>query len=418
MRSIFQEGPSKACIEYKTVNLTEDLKEYIVSIHNDIRNHVASGQETKGGLGRQPSAANMNILEWDEELATMAQRWADQCIPLNESMQHDMCKRSHRFEVGQNVLTAVMTDKDFPELAALILHWYKQVGNVIPSDIDHFSGIKRGQFMIGQYTQLVWAKTRYVGCGISIFLDVQSSSQKKKFYSHRLVCNYGPTGNMLGREVYQKGIPCSKCDWGQCDVFRTSLCLNKDIQKDPQKYKRILNHSCFSMLQGGNSTEVVYLVLRNHQLTNFHLAIKNDKKHVVFSHDEIEKKMSVRLRRSVKVTDSSQEHHNPKNFVDLLYTTRIAEHYSSILTDIDAKVLDMPEQAKVNKGSNDKGSTKPMANILVDEEIDYRNIKYKKVRGLWLDGQCKCDRFYRSSKSKMDIKLNALLLIIMIIIFS
>nr|CAH7722842.1 unnamed protein product [Callosobruchus chinensis] len=156
------------------------------------------------------------------------------------------------------------------------------------------------------------------------------------------------------------------------------------------------------MLQGGNSTEVVYLVLRNHQLTNFHLAIKNDKKHVVFSHDEIEKKMSVRLRRSVKVTDSSQEHHNPKNFVDLLYTTRIAEHYSSILTDIDAKVLDMPEQAKVNK----------------DEEIDYRNIKYKKVRGLWLDGQCKCDRFYRSSKSKMDIKLNALLLIIMIIIFS
>ncbi|CAH1965722.1 unnamed protein product [Acanthoscelides obtectus] len=297
LEHVFQKGPSKACVDYKTLNLSEDLKEYIVSIHNDIRNHVASGQETKGGLGRQPSAANMNMLEWDDELAAVAQRWADQCIPINETIQHDICKRSKRFEVGQNVITAVTADQDFPELAALILHWYKQVGNVIPSDIDHFSGIKRGQFMIGQYTQLVWAKTRYIGCGISIFLDIQSSTPKKKFYNHRLVCNYGPAGNILGHTVYQKGIPCSKCAWGQCDIFRTSLCTSKDY--------------------GGRTIP------------------------------------------------------------------------------------------------------KPKKDILIDEEeLDYKNIKYRKVRGIWLDGQCKCDLLYRSNKNKIGVKQYVLLLVIGIIIIS
>ncbi|VEN38212.1 unnamed protein product [Callosobruchus maculatus] len=359
----------------------------------------------------------MNMLEWDDELATTAQRWADQCIPINESMQHDICKRSHRFEVGQNVLTAVMADKEFPELAALILHWYKQVDNVIPSDIDHFSGIKRGQFMIGQYTQLVWAKTRYVGCGISIFLDIQSSSPKKKFYSHRLVCNYGPTGNVLGHTVYQKGIPCSKCAGGQCDVFRTSLCLNKDLKKDSQKYKRVLNKSCFSTIPGANSTERIYLAPKN-QLNNVHITMKNNKKQVVFSQDVIKEQIILRLRRSVNVTDSSQEHQNSQNnFVDVLYTTKSIEKNVSILTDLDADVVDMPEAKFVNKKSKNTGSTKPNY-ILVDGEIDYRNIKYKKVKGLWLDGQCKCDRFYRSSTNKKDVKQNALLLVIIIIIFS
>lgn len=35
---------------------------YILDVHNDIRNHVASGQESRGALGNQPPAADMFLL--------------------------------------------------------------------------------------------------------------------------------------------------------------------------------------------------------------------------------------------------------------------------------------------------------------------------------------------------------------------
>ena len=42
--------------------------------HNEIRREVAKGQ--KSGEGE---AANMRKLVWNNELETIAQRWADQC---------------------------------------------------------------------------------------------------------------------------------------------------------------------------------------------------------------------------------------------------------------------------------------------------------------------------------------------------
>ena len=55
-----------------------------VSMHNKLRAAVARGDERRGsgsggGGGGQPEAANMMMLQWDEELAMVAQRWADQC---------------------------------------------------------------------------------------------------------------------------------------------------------------------------------------------------------------------------------------------------------------------------------------------------------------------------------------------------
>ncbi|XP_076251533.1 venom allergen 3-like [Rhynchophorus ferrugineus] len=219
----YQEGPSSKCTRYRKTDLSKSTKKYILDVHNDIRNHIASGQETKGALGRQPSAANMNILRWDGELEEMAQRWADQCLQLTDDNQHDICRLTERFDVGQNVLTAVTSSLELPDLAILILNWYKQVHDVIPSDIEVFSGIQRGKYLIGQYTQLVWAETRFVGCGISSFQDTNHTSEPLQ-YLHRLVCNYGPRGNVIGSSVYEKGVPCSKCPFGRCDSIRSNLC--------------------------------------------------------------------------------------------------------------------------------------------------------------------------------------------------
>ncbi|XP_023312119.1 venom allergen 3-like [Anoplophora glabripennis] len=193
---------------------------YILDIHNDIRNHVASGQESRGALGNQPPAADMFLLEWDEELEAIAQRWADQCISANAIVQHDKCRRTENFEVGQNVVTAISPDVQLPELSVLILNWYKQITSIIPSDVDEFTGIWRGKHQVGQYTQLVWAKTRLVGCAVAAFKETVGDAQ----YIIRFVCNYGPAGNVVGQSVYQRGKPCSRCPYRTCDEMRPNLC--------------------------------------------------------------------------------------------------------------------------------------------------------------------------------------------------
>lgn len=73
-----------ACKGYIAVGFTLPEKQVLVDAHNTIRNLVASGGENRGNPGPQPSAANMRELEWDEELATVAERWAAQCIYSND----------------------------------------------------------------------------------------------------------------------------------------------------------------------------------------------------------------------------------------------------------------------------------------------------------------------------------------------
>jgi len=55
-------------------------KKLIVDLHNQMRRRVAKGLEWRGSPGPQPPAANMRQLQWDDELALMAQTHANQCI--------------------------------------------------------------------------------------------------------------------------------------------------------------------------------------------------------------------------------------------------------------------------------------------------------------------------------------------------
>lgn len=50
---------------------------------------------------------------------------------------------------------------------------------------------------IAHYTQIVWADTEKVGCGIVSYNTVGSD------YKLTLICNYGPTGNWIGEKVYE-----------------------------------------------------------------------------------------------------------------------------------------------------------------------------------------------------------------------
>ncbi|XP_066581946.1 uncharacterized protein [Prorops nasuta] len=170
--------------------LTDEEKKILVDKHNEYRKHVASGKETKGSPGPQPAAKNMQDLEWDDEIAEVAQAWADQC-----DFSHDQCRDIPRFQVGQNIASSSASEEKKGDVSKLVDMWYNEVNNFNKDEVKKFSG---ANFMkIGHYTQLVWAKTNRLGCGLIEYHTADN------WYNTFLVCNYGPTGNMFGDAIYE-----------------------------------------------------------------------------------------------------------------------------------------------------------------------------------------------------------------------
>ncbi|CAG2060007.1 unnamed protein product [Timema podura] len=71
--------------------------------------------------------------------------------------------------------------------------------------------------VVGHYTQVVWADTKLVGCGLIYYPD-------GVWNIYYMACNYGPGGNIIGDSLYKEGTPCSECDGG-CDITYTGLCV-------------------------------------------------------------------------------------------------------------------------------------------------------------------------------------------------
>ncbi|XP_057372853.1 venom allergen 3 homolog [Daphnia carinata] len=177
----------------------------ILQTHNDYRRKVAKGLETSGTPGPQPSASNIRQLIWDEELAVMAQTHAQQCV-----FNHDKCRNVPRFRVGQNIYISgasadVLDSSDWP---AAVTSWYNEVFDMTPAYVTSFPS--NPPAVIGHYTQVVWATTYTVGCGVAYYQSTATFGEDFP-YNRLYVCNYGPTGNYVNSPVYAQGAAGSTC---------------------------------------------------------------------------------------------------------------------------------------------------------------------------------------------------------------
>ncbi|XP_040565553.2 venom allergen 5 [Lepeophtheirus salmonis] len=199
---------SKIC----TYDITsEEDKQRIVDKHNDLRSNVALGNEKKGIGGPQPSAANMNRLKWDSDLAKSAQMWTLQC-----QRGHDNNRLTPQFDVwvGQNIASSwnsVKTSSRYYE--TMIQGWYNEVKDFPSKNVEKYSS-EGATGQVGHYTALVWAATTRVGCGFIMYYD---DTMPLYPYKKMLVCNYGVGGNLFGEAVYKIGKPGSDCPNGHRD---------------------------------------------------------------------------------------------------------------------------------------------------------------------------------------------------------
>ncbi|KAG0430528.1 hypothetical protein HPB47_022604 [Ixodes persulcatus] len=121
--------------------------ERIVALHNDLRNDLASGN-----MAGFPSAANMLRLEYDGELAQLAQIHSQSC-----QFQHGCvgCGRIDRY-LGQNLFLSPRGNWE-----QAIMTWWNEHRRTNSFTIYNY------QFspLNGHFTQMAWAKNIKIGCG-------------------------------------------------------------------------------------------------------------------------------------------------------------------------------------------------------------------------------------------------------------
>ncbi|ESO95280.1 hypothetical protein LOTGIDRAFT_66241, partial [Lottia gigantea] len=153
----------------------------IVNLHNKFRAEV------------KPTASNMLKMKWNNEIANIAQKWAENC-----DFHHDSPvarKIPGRYAVGQSTATGTGS------FEAAINLWHDEKE-------DFTYGADDNVFQkTGHYTQINWWETNLVGCGYA-----------KCGTTNYHVCNYAPAGNERGKTntPYELGEPCADCP-DNCD---------------------------------------------------------------------------------------------------------------------------------------------------------------------------------------------------------
>ncbi|VDO83827.1 unnamed protein product, partial [Haemonchus placei] len=71
---------------------------------------------------------------------------------------------------------------------------------------------------VKHYTQMVWQKTRKLGCAVKFFAFLHFF-QRIEFFR----------GNVIGEKIYKTGEPCSKCTCPKCTCDNESgLCIVRE----------------------------------------------------------------------------------------------------------------------------------------------------------------------------------------------
>lgn len=168
-----------------------------------------------------PPACKMLKMYWNDNLAYVAQKWAQNC-----KFAHDHSFTRYlpgTFMVGQNI------GNGFDKWSGCIAAWYSEKKDFI------YNGTVDST-KVGHYTQLVWETTSAIGCGYA---------KCKNFPLY--VCNYGPSGNYAGNinrpyEKCKEKQPLKDCNGKFCKNDGTIKSNSCECNCKP--YKHIYGPDC------------------------------------------------------------------------------------------------------------------------------------------------------------------------------
>ena len=138
---------------------------------------TAAHNDVRAGVGVGP-------MTWSAALAATAQAWAESCVDVEAPaglVDHNPNRSDgHPYYVGENVYGSSGGATGVDAVAL----WAAEVADY-DYDTNSCSGV------CGHYTQIVWAASLEVGCGLATCPGLT--------YGSTVVCNYGPGGNSGGQ---------------------------------------------------------------------------------------------------------------------------------------------------------------------------------------------------------------------------
>ena len=161
--------------------LTNDERITILNAHNEYRYKLANGKAQNANGKFLPAASNMKNMIYDLELEKKAQIWASKCL-----FQHSPYYM--RLNTGENLYYSKHQTNNIKLLLEATNYWWNELGKYDFNPRIPFQFNNR----IGHFTQMAWAKTKRVGCGIT-----------KCSTKTLILCNYAQKGNIEGEEVYK-----------------------------------------------------------------------------------------------------------------------------------------------------------------------------------------------------------------------
>ncbi|KAM4043866.1 serotriflin-like [Anomaloglossus baeobatrachus] len=185
----------------------EHIKNYIVNRHNELRSQV------------KPAPSNMLQMEWDDEAAVNAAKWANEC--QNSHSKADQ-REITTFGCGENLYMANRPHN----WTKVIQGWWDE-----NQYFYHGKGATEDGAVTGHYTQLVWYKSYKLGCAVSF-----CPNQKLSYF---FVCHYCPSGNVKKyiNVPYEAGDVCAQCEKDCVNGLCVNPCEHDDDYDECPTYK-------------------------------------------------------------------------------------------------------------------------------------------------------------------------------------
>ncbi|VDI25977.1 Hypothetical predicted protein [Mytilus galloprovincialis] len=162
---------------------------------------------------RIQQSSNMQELVWDNALSREALVWARGC-----RFEHRPATGSLLERPGENL--AFMTNQ-YPieeQIETVMKDMYDEINDYYYNDQNNCGSSCH-------YTQIVWANTTKIGCGMYV-CDLLSNVYRNAWH---FVCFYSPRANFCLPPCYpflRNGRPCSQCKTGQ--FCRSGLCSDRN----------------------------------------------------------------------------------------------------------------------------------------------------------------------------------------------
>ncbi|EFO94654.1 hypothetical protein CRE_07809 [Caenorhabditis remanei] len=150
-------------------------KSAILKVHNHLRSTIAKGMyDAKGTI--EPPAANMRKMKWDTVIAASAQKYANLC-PDDHS---NVSNRGENLFWSLTSFAPTNLDEFGVEASKSWEQEFQDYGwSSTTLDKDTFNS------GIGHATQMAWAETNLIGCGVK-----NCGREKDDTYKVAVVCQY------------------------------------------------------------------------------------------------------------------------------------------------------------------------------------------------------------------------------------